>query len=449
VPGFPIPAHRVSFFLNIEAYESSGFGDVILASVLNISTIMICTSLMTLVVAMALTFIWIFEKREQAVAWWCFSMWVGTLASLTLALRGIAPWWVAIGFGNGLVFIAYALISAGFASFCGRKMGLPLILSGAVVWCVCNFGFESIRSDVNNRIILSSLIIPFYCVFVVRDTMAVWKEERLPSAMAACLFYASHGVFYLLRIPFSIFYPVSEIVPGRPSTWFAVITLEAFVHGMLISFVFVALIRERTERRYRLAAEIDSLTLVASRRFFVSETRALLARRPNSGFLAVLDLDFFKSINDSYGHMAGDKVLQSFAALVSHKLQPGMAFGRLGGEEFGLFLPDCSEAEAVEFLEDLRAAVEALEIRFNGNVLKATTSIGVAGVEEAGLDFDHLMAGADNALYVAKEGGRNRVSVFRLAMRLEKIVEGGEESRLSLSKQRVSRLSVRSRPGRV
>ena len=419
-----------------------------MAVVLNISTIMICTALMTLVVAMALTFIWIFEKREQAIAWWCVSMWVGTLASLTLALRGIAPWWLAIGLGNGLVFFAYALISAGFASFRGMKMGLPVILLGAVVWCVCNFGFESIRSDVNNRIIVSSLIIPFYCVFVVRDTLAVWKEERLPSAMAACLFYASHGAFYLLRIPLSIFYPVSEIIPGQPSTWFAIITLEAFVHGMLISFVFVSLIRERTERRYRLAAEIDSLTLVSSRRFFVSETRAALARRPKSAFLAVLDLDFFKGINDSYGHMAGDKVLQSFAAYVSRRLQPGMVFGRLGGEEFGLFLPDLSDADAVEFLENLRAGVEALDIRFNGNVLKVTTSIGVANVEEAGLDFDHLMAGADNALYIAKNGGRNQVSCFRLAMRLEKIVEGGEERRLGLSKHRVSRLSVRSRLGR-
>jgi diguanylate cyclase (GGDEF)-like protein len=410
---------------------------------------MICTALMTLVVALALTFMWIFEKRERAVAWWCASMWVGTVASLTLALRGIAPWWVAIGLGNSLVFVAYALISAGFASFRGVRMGLPVILSGTVAWCICTFGFETIRSDVNNRIIVSSLIIAFYCLFVVRDTLAVWKQERLPSAMAACLFYASHGIFYLLRIPLSVAYPVAEIVPGQPSTWFAVITLEAFVHGIFISFVFVALIRERTERRYRLAAEIDSLTSVSSRRFFVSETHAALARRPKSAFLALLDLDFFKKINDTYGHMAGDKVLQAFAAHISGRLRPGMAFGRLGGEEFGLFLPDCCEAEAIDFLEDLRAGVAALEIRFNGNVLKVTTSIGVAGVEEAGLDFDHLMAGADNALYIAKANGRNRVSAFRLAMRLETIVEGGQESRLSLSKRRLSRLAVRSRPGRT
>jgi diguanylate cyclase (GGDEF)-like protein len=262
------------------------------------------------------------------------------------------------------------------------------------------------------------------------------------------IFFSLHSVLYLVRIPTTLLYPATEVRGVITAPWLASFALEGFALTIFSTFVFMALIKERAERRYRLAAEIDSLTSVSSRRFFVSETHAALARRPKSAFLALLDLDFFKKINDTYGHMAGDKVLQSFAAHVSGRLRPGMAFGRLGGEEFGLFLPDCSEGEAIEFLEELRAGVEALEIRFNGNVLKATTSIGVAGIEEAGHDFDHLMAGADNALYIAKDCGRNRVSVFRLAMRLEKIVEGGRESRLSLGKHRVSRLSVRSRPGR-
>jgi predicted signal transduction protein with EAL and GGDEF domain len=79
-----------------------------------------------------------------------------------------------------------------------------------------------------------------------------------------------------------------------------------------------------------------------------------------------------------------------------------------------------------------------------------TTSIGMASVEETGYDFDNLMAGADNALYLAKEQGRNRVCLFSSVMRLERILEeDGRESRVSLAENRISRISVRSRPGRT
>jgi diguanylate cyclase (GGDEF)-like protein len=409
---------------------------------------MICTALVTLVVAIALSFMWAFEKREKAVGWWCLSMWTATIATVLLAFRIGTPWWLGIGLGNGIALLAYGLVAAGFAAFRGTKINIPVIFAGAVVWFVLLFGSSTIREDVNNRVILISFIIPTYCALIVRDTWQIWKRERLPTLLAAAIFYGSHALFYLVRIPLTIASPVQEISANYGSLWYAVITLETFIHCMFTIFLFIALIRERAERRYRLAAEIDSLTGASSRRYFVAATREALARQPKSAFLAVLDLDFFKSINDTYGHMAGDKVLQSFAHHVALQLQPGMEFGRLGGEEFGLFLPDCLQAEACDFLERLRAGVEKLDIRFNGNVLKVTTSIGAASTEEAGFDFDHLMAGADNALYLAKAGGRNSVSIFSLAMRLEKIMEGGEERRLGLAKKRVSRVSVRSRPGR-
>jgi diguanylate cyclase (GGDEF)-like protein len=409
---------------------------------------MICTSVMTLVVALSLTFIWFFERREKAVAWWCLSMWMGTAASLLLAFRLATPWWLGMGLGNAFALLAYGLIWAGFVSFRGRKVNLYGVFAGSAFWVVCIYGSEVIRGDVNNRIIVSSIGISLYCLLLVGDTWQTWKQERLPSVIIAGFVYASHGLFYAIRIPLTLAYPVQEVTLFSGWTWYTTITLEAFVHGMFSSFIFVILVRERAERRYRQAAEIDSLTLVSSRRHFVSETRASLARSPKSAVLAVLDLDYFKTVNDTYGHMAGDRVLQSFAHSVSSQLQPGMVFGRLGGEEFGLYMSDMPEAEVQARLEQIRAGVEALEIGFNGNVLKITISIGAASAAEAGFDFDHLMAAADNALYLCKREGRNRVGLFSLGMRLEKIIENDVQSRVSLSKQRVSRILVRSRLGR-
>ena len=163
--------------------------------------------------------------------------------------------------------------------------------------------------------------------------------------------------------------------------------------------------------------------------------------------LAVIDLDFFKSINDCYGHLGGDRVLQAFSKFVSARLEPDMIFGRLGGEEFGLFLPDREMSQARDFLDQLRAEVEAMQVPFMGSPIRITISVGAASVREVGIDFDHLMAAADSALYLAKEEGRNRLRVFSLSMRMHQILEDGSETRLGLTEQRLSRVNVRSRIG--
>jgi diguanylate cyclase (GGDEF)-like protein len=248
---------------------------------------------------------------------------------------------------------------------------------------------------------------------------------------------------YLARIPASIFYPATHVNGQIIAPWAGIFFLEGFALTVMSAFVFLSLIKERAERRYRFAAEIDGLTTAATRRFFVSQTRDLLARKQAKGALAVIDLDHFKSINDSFGHMGGDRVLQTFGAYVTQRLEQGMVFGRLGGEEFGIFMPDRSDREAGEFVESLRAGVEALEIPFMGNPMRVTISVGLASVRDAGVDFDHLMAAADSALYIAKEEGRNRLRFFSIAMRMHRIVESGTESRVGLAESRLSRTGVR------
>jgi diguanylate cyclase (GGDEF)-like protein len=418
------------------------------STTLSIPTVFICTSITTVIVALALSYLWATDGREKAIGWWCASMWAATIGTAMLATRTALPPWFSIGLGNPITVLAFGFSWAGFVAFSGERPSRFLAFAAAAAWLLLYFGVDAFRGEVNSRIIFISVVFATYGLLVVRCAWRGWCSERLPSYVATMIFFGLHSLVYLVRIPVTLVSPATEVRGMISAPWLASFVLEGFTLTIFSTFVFMALVKERAERRYRLAAEIDSLTGASSRRHFVSATRTALARRPKSAFLAVLDLDFFKKINDTYGHMAGDRVLQSFARHVSMQLQPGMVFGRLGGEEFGLFLPDCAESEAFDFLERLRGSVEDLDIGFNGNVLKITSSIGVAGTEEAGLDFDHLMAGADNALYIAKARGRNGVCMFSLAMRLEKIVENGGESRVSLAKKRVSRISVRSRLGR-
>ena len=412
-------------------------------AVVSVPTIFICAGITFLVMATALTLLCIHDPREKATRWWAASMWVGVIAVSIVATRTVLPAWFALGIGNALVAMTISLVWAGFVVFRGGKPALSILVAGPLVWASCYGGFEAFREQITYRLVVITVVMVAYSILIVRTAWRGWKSERLPTFFATTWIYGIHGVTYSIRIPIAILYPATEHGGTIQAWWLPIFALEGFAMTILSTFVFTALIKERAEQRYRLAAEVDSLTSSATRRFFVSQTRELLARKREKGVLAVIDLDFFKSINDSFGHMGGDRVLQTFGAYIANRLGPGMIFGRLGGEEFGIFIPDMTDRQAGEFLEMIRSGVEALEIPFMGNPIRVTISVGVASVRDAGLDFDHLMAAADSALYIAKDEGRNRLRFFSLAMRMHRIVEGDQESRVGLSDSRLSRAGVR------
>jgi diguanylate cyclase (GGDEF)-like protein len=419
-----------------------------LTQLFDAATLFICTAITTGVVAVALTYSSVLPGREKATVWWCWAMWSVTLGLALLAVRAILPAWLALGVGNTLTLLGYGLAYKGYRVFRNVRTVPFAAWIGAVLWLVLYFGLESIRDDINDRAILAGGVISTYSALTALEVWRGWKEDRLPSFVALLALFSTHAMMHFGRGVLVFVYTLDRSNP-LIAFWLAAISLENFVHAIGISFFFFALTKERAERKYRLAAEIDSLTGAATRRFFVSETRERLAKKPKAGVLAVIDIDFFKSVNDCYGHLGGDRVLQAFGRFIDERLQPGMVFGRLGGEEFGLFLPDMEASEARAWLDDLRAEIEAMQIPFMGSPIRITISLGAAAIREAGLDFDHLMAAADGALYVAKEEGRNRLRVFTLSMRMHRITEDNADMRLGLAQQRLSRMNVRSRVGRA
>jgi diguanylate cyclase len=133
----------------------------------------------------------------------------------------------------------------------------------------------------------------------------------------------------------------------------------------------------------------------------------------NPFVLAMCDLDYFKQINDTYGHIAGDKVLKSFVDIVKQNIRSSDVIVRYGGEEFIIMLPAVHKAKGLEALEKIRKAFEANVIEFNDEKIKATVSIGVIEVEpEHGSKpscIDEYLMIVDQKLYIAKESGRNRI----------------------------------------
>lgn len=174
-------------------------------------------------------------------------------------------------------------------------------------------------------------------------------------------------------------------------------------------------ITERKELEMRLEAEArtDSLTGCATRRRFleVAHQEVERARRYGSALsLLMIDLDHFKRINDVYGHEVGDRALQALARVCRETLREEDVVGRLGGEEFGVLLPESDGDQAIEAGKRLREAIAAVEVPLgNGLPLRFTASLGVATLSLSDAGVEVLQRRADQAMYAAKAAGRNTV----------------------------------------
>jgi diguanylate cyclase (GGDEF)-like protein/PAS domain S-box-containing protein len=174
--------------------------------------------------------------------------------------------------------------------------------------------------------------------------------------------------------------------------------------------------REEIEQELKRIAVTDPLTGLFNRRHFIVQAQQYFeqSRGPSQNIcLLMIDIDHFKMFNDKYGHEVGDIVLKSVAELLNLNVRPSDAFARYGGEEFTLLLPRTGEAEAMHIAERLRHKVENLEHIYMDEKLNITISIGISSIGEDVDSLDALLRYSDQALYIAKQSGRNRCVLWR------------------------------------
>ncbi|MBE70136.1 MAG: diguanylate cyclase [Thalassospira sp.] len=173
----------------------------------------------------------------------------------------------------------------------------------------------------------------------------------------------------------------------------------------------------RLERAFRTArSDVDPLTGTYNRQTMMGDLNAERERAIRTGVptaIALVDLDHFKSVNDTYGHQAGDLVLQSVAGILQSHVRPFDKVYRYGGEEFLVCLPNADMKQCARVLERLRRVIEASPVAISDEtILPVTASIGAAPMTK-NRTTEQIIEKADKALYAAKEGGRNRVRVWR------------------------------------
>jgi diguanylate cyclase (GGDEF)-like protein len=206
------------------------------------------------------------------------------------------------------------------------------------------------------------------------------------------------------------------------------ITIVVAVSAVLAIFAVptVLLVRRFMMHGQLLAqSRIDTKTGLLNASTWEREATAEIARAVRTGIplaLALVDIDHFKSVNDTHGHLVGDKALRAVTDALRSQLRGYDLAGRFGGEEFAILLPHAREADALNVAERLRVHIASLSIPIRDNdesgpYVKVTISVGVAALDNASRELNDMLAAADAALYHAKETGRNKTHVVTASAR--------------------------------
>jgi diguanylate cyclase (GGDEF)-like protein len=258
------------------------------------------------------------------------------------------------------------------------------------------------------RLVIGASIVAVYAALTASE---LWAERRreMQRGWPAITIPVLHGCVLLLPILLGTFLRPHDENFGN-SIWVTVFSVELVLYAIGTVFVIFMLVSDRAVAIHKSAASMDPLTGLLNRRGFSEACARVIEREANAGrpvSVMIFDIDHFKSINDRFGHPAGDEILKLFSVVIGASLRLSDLSGRIGGEEFAALLP-CPLEEGVIVAERVREAFESSGITCEEGAVDTTVSIGVAG-GPAGTELEVLLAAADTALYQAKRTGRNRV----------------------------------------
>ena len=351
-------------------------------------------------------------RSKRSVLIWAIShVLVGT-ALFALALRGIAPIWLTMILGNAILLLGADLRRVALSVFWARKSYWQFSLVPGLIWiALClttpvTTNYTGVLVYIHTSLTLiwiATSIVSFAC-----------NDDRLRTSnwLAVNIFAAALIHFYVVVTALA-----PQILALQP--YVGINTAGGYLAAMAITLLATvvlvfAMVMEREKHRYQQLAHTDSLTGLANRRSFMEQNEGWLQKSTGTGFAVIMvDLDHFKTVNDIHGHATGDRVLQIAANTLRAHAPKSAIIGRMGGEEFAIFLPDCSVKDAWIFTETIREFFPVEVGRLESAKIQATLSAGyhhdMAGVCE----LSNALRQADRALYDAKNSGRNRVYCSR------------------------------------
>ena len=368
-------------------------------------TLLLGMAVSTSFLVLVLTTLWRQQRRdvhglgEWSLAFLLMSIW----AAVTVIYPQLSQWWLPATFFSLLLVLSHLLIYEGLRRFLQQpKVYWPSILlfSVSLAGMLLAVALESIPL----RYFSASMVI--LCSYLL---ILLSMRRSRGHAVAAAVF----SVLALVMCS-GFLYRVGTLLAGdlrvglyAPTDVQLLVNLVFTLFAPMAGLSLVLMVNERVQSRLHELATCDSLTGVLNRRAFLAAAEAELERSRRYGTalgLVMIDLDHFKRVNDTYGHQAGDRVLVDFTQRVKLLLRTTDVFGRMGGEEFILLLPQTALNEALQVAERIRCSLAVADIN-----PPYTASFGVATAVGGAPAIESLIANADTALYRAKATGRNRV----------------------------------------
>ncbi len=319
--------------------------------------------------------------------------------------------------GHGLILLGYALSFVGFRYYMGRSLQrLPFLFGGLFLLF---FGASAFFTYVNPLSEMRSML-GFGAIAMLTFGMA--REMFRPSEETALVprilggMFGVHVFFNLFLVAFFLGCFEDVRFFDAPNVR-RMLYLEALGFMFFLNTGYLFLTGGRLSERLKVQAETDSLTGIYNGQAFFRRGEDLIiqARKENEPLCFVeMDIDHFKQVNDTFGHPAGDAVLQGFTEHVRRGLPPQGLFGRMGGEEFAFLMKGFSVLGGVSWAEKVRKSLEEAVFAVSGREIRITASFGISCIElgEEDKDLPRLYREADEALYRAKKEGRNRVCRF-------------------------------------
>jgi diguanylate cyclase len=386
----------------------------------DLKTIIFMSMLLTFMLSMVLAITRTHHKEVKGPGYWAVGNLVIGLGMVVLFSKFDDVTWHIV---PGIVFIGIglSLFINGIQAFSGKKPRKWLAVLIGLFLATVNAYFLFYEYELRIFVMFNALV--FSVIYFISARLTFGKDDGLVGNMywiASSLFFMM-ALLLMARV-FSAYYMDNELFKGFLDWPVNAYTfMLACVIQFFVSVLFVLMLTAQVNENLLAIATIDGLTGVLNRRGLQDaavKTHAICKRIKIPMALLLIDLDHFKKVNDTHGHLAGDAVLSSVARTVKATLRGGDVIGRFGGEEFCVLLPNTSEKEAVALAERIRDTIQhkAISIShvkkniYSKNEVNCTVSIGASDTDAVGYDIQRLFTAADNAMYMAKNRGRNLVA---------------------------------------
>lgn len=379
---------------------------------LDLRTLSINNILMSLSFAACMLIYSAYHPQFKGIKTIAHAFFMSSAAFLLIGFRSYIPDILSIVLSNILLVLSMALVHLGFVYFYQFKMHMlyrfHAVMLLALVILITYFTYYEV--NVNARVAVISVIVGLQSLYIMATLLIAHNKAN----MTIAIFYLFFSAYFFTRAVLMLLAdPLGDFMAGGSLNSLAIIIYEFFV--AVTSFGIVWIVSYRVQRTLSEQASHDPLTKVLNRRALediINVEHARSVRNNTKMSIIMLDIDYFKRINDRFGHGKGDEILVDVADVLIKNTRKYDSIARFGGEEFIILLPDTNIEKAGVIAENLRIKIASNDYGFQlEDNIQVTASFGTTECDLEKDSWLKVLERADKSLYQAKSEGRNRVVV--------------------------------------